>query len=82
VCNSHNIKATFFNLRILPDTGANVTALNADQAKDIVLEQTNVILKVANGIILKTLGTTEAKISRHGNSELELIYIVQYLAKR
>ena len=71
----------FFNMRILPDTGANVTAIDISQAPGITLEATSVILKVANGTILNTLGTAEAIISRHGNQETELIFIVKDLSE-
>ena len=68
-----------FTLTILPDTGANITALDISQAKGIALEDTTVKIKVANGTNLQVLGTAEATISRHGNQADELIYIVKDL---
>jgi predicted aspartyl protease len=76
-----NIEAKKFNMDILPDTGANVTAIDASQAQGIPLERTSVVLKVANGTILDTLGTAEAEITRHGNAETELVYIVNNLSE-
>ena len=70
-----------FSMQILPDTGANVTAIDVSKAKGIALEKTSVVLRVANGTVLNTLGTAECRISRHGNTANELVYIVKGLAE-
>ena len=70
-----------FSMKILPDTGANVTAIDISHAQDIVLEKTSVILRVANGTVLDTLGTAECTFSRHGNTANELVYVVKGLAE-
>ena len=66
-----------FYMKFLPDTGANITALDITHAKGIILEETTVTLKVANGTYLKTLGTAEANFTMNGISAPELIYIVE-----
>ena len=53
---------TPFDMRILPDTGANVTAIDVSYTNGITLEDTSVVLRVANGTILNTLGTAECQI--------------------
>ena len=66
-------------MKFLPDTGANITALDITHAKGIILEDTTVTLKVANGTYLKTLGTAEANFTMNGFAAPELIYIVEGL---
>ena len=68
-------------MKILPDTGANVTAIDISQAKGIALEKTSIVLRVANRTVLDKLGTAECMISRHGNGAPELVYVVKGLAE-
>ena len=68
-------------MKFLPDTGANITALDITHAKGIILEDTTVTLKVANGTYLKTLGTAEANFTMNGFTAPELIYIVEGLSE-
>jgi hypothetical protein len=67
-------------MKFLPDTGANITALDITHATDI-LEDTTVMLKVANGTHLKTLGTAEANFTMNGTTAPELIYVVEGLSE-
>ena len=70
-----------FNMEILPDTGANVTAIDQADAKGMPLKSTSVVLRVADGKALNTLGSIEAIISRHGIEAAEQIYVVQGLTR-
>ena len=70
-----------FNMEILPDTGANVTAIDQADAKGMPLESTSMVLRVADGKTLNTLGSIEAIISRHGIEAAEQIYVVQGLTR-
>ena len=69
-----------FEIHILLDTGANVTALDIAQAREIPLQSTAVVLRLADGSPFNTLGTANATLSRHGISIKETIYIVKGLA--
>ena len=69
-----------FKIHILPDTGANVTALDISHARGIPLQHTNITLRLADSSPLNTLGTINATISRHGITIQETIYIMKGLA--
>ena len=73
-------KSKPFTIQILPDTGANVTALDISHARGIPLQHTDVVLSLADGSPLSTLGTAEATLSRHGITIEETVYIVKGLA--
>jgi predicted aspartyl protease len=70
-----------FHMKFLPDTGANITALDITQATGIILEDKTVNLKVANGTYLKTLGTVEMNFTMNGTTAPELIYVVEGLSE-
>ena len=67
-------------LEIVPDTGANVTAICHSQAPKVTLEPSSITLRAADGHTLKTFGTFEAEVNLHGNTVQETIYVVDNLA--
>ena len=70
-----------FTISILPDSGANVTAVEEEDAKSLKLDSTSIILKGADGGILNTIGMFKATLSRHGNFAEEDVYVVKGLSK-
>ena len=68
-------------LDILPDTGANVTAIALSDAKMLKLEATNKILKAADSTVLRTVGLVKAFITLKGNTAVDNVYVVDGLSR-
>ena len=65
----------------LPDTGANVTAIAETDAQGVPLSQTSVVLRTADGNVLRTLGTFEASLTLCRNTARERIHVVRGLSR-
>ncbi|MBV5344408.1 MAG: hypothetical protein JZU63_02160, partial [Rhodoferax sp.] len=70
-----------FYCDMVPDSGAMVTAIPACQAKGIELYHTDVVLRNAGGVELKTLGVFEACIGLQSLSVIDTIFVVQGLSQ-
>ena len=70
-----------FPLEVIPDTGANVTAIPATAALGIVLHDSKIVLRAANGIPLRVVGAFHARISLQQNSTDEIVYVVRGLSR-
>jgi hypothetical protein len=68
-------------LEVVPDTGANVTAIPAVAAYGVALEPTKIILRGADGKALRVNGAFEARVSLKGNDAFETIYVVSGLSR-
>jgi predicted aspartyl protease len=68
-------------LEVVPDTGANVTAIPESAVHGVALEPTKIILRGADGNTLKVKGVFEARVSLKGNETLETIYMVSGLSR-
>ena len=77
----HQQGSNDFAINILPDSGANVTAIEEQDAEHLTLNTTSIVLKGAEGSVLNTIGTFKATLSRHGNYAEEDIYVVRGLSK-
>jgi hypothetical protein len=69
------------SLDIIPDTGANVTAIPLHKARDIKLSKTKINLRTAGGNTLNVLGSFEAYIGLRGNYAEDTIYVVDGLTR-
>ena len=69
------------SMEVIPDTGANVTAIPLDKAKGIKISQTKVVLRTAGGNTLKVLGSFEAYVGLRGNYAEDTIYVVDGLTR-
>jgi hypothetical protein len=70
-----------FYCDMVPDSGAMVTAIPACQAKGIELYHTDVVLRNAGGVELKTLGVFEACIGLQSLSVIDTIFVVRGLSQ-
>lgn len=68
-------------LEVLPDTGANVSAISEKDARGMDIFSTNKALKTADGNLLHTLGRLTAFISFKGNTAIEHVYVVRGLSR-
>ena len=68
-------------LEIIPDTGANVTAIPLSKAHHLQLERTPITLRAADGNPLRVKGSFGAQIGLYGNSASETVYVVDGLAR-
>ena len=73
--------APTISLEVIPDTGANVTAIPATTATGIGLEQTTIVLCAANRNSLKVTGAFQARLGLQGNSTNEVVYVVNGLSR-
>jgi hypothetical protein len=69
------------SLDVIPDTGANVTAIPLDKARGIELAKTKIVLCTAGGETLNVLGSFEAYIGLRGNYVEDTIYVVDGLTR-
>ena len=70
-----------FVLDILPDTGANVTAVSQSQAKPLQVESTTVELRSADNTKLEVLGRAKCLLSIKGREAPEYVYVISDLTK-
>ena len=70
-----------FTISILPDSGANVSAIEEQDAESLKLSPTSIILKGADCGALNIIGMFKAELSRHSNFATEDIYVVRGLSK-
>ena len=70
-----------FTLDILPDTGANVTAVSQKQAEHLQIEMTDIELRSADSTQFEVLGKAKCILSIKGREAPEYVYIIANLAK-
>jgi hypothetical protein len=70
-----------FSLEMIPDTGANVTAIPATAAPGIELHDPKIMLRAASGIPMRVVGTFHARISLQSNCTDEVVYVVRGLSR-
>ena len=70
-----------FVLDILPDTGANVTAVSQSQAEPLQVEPTTIELRSADNTSFKVLGRAKCVLSIKGMEAPEYVYVISDLTK-
>jgi hypothetical protein len=66
-------------LGVIPNTGANITAIPLDKAREIELSKTKVVLRTAGSNTINVLGSFKAYVALRGNYAEDTKYVVHGL---